>query len=205
MKSNFAKLVAEVRTRPHESERHYSEVSGIPMTRIGRVLYKAEVQADPTLKISPTPAAIVEAVERGTLRWPRIAAYAGITVAKAKALYEEETGTPAPSNVTPRGRPYGGRGSSTAAREEAPSGPPQRRTALGRITVGGQLSVPVSVRKRWGTSLVALDDQGDQLVVKPLPEDPIGAARGSLSGRTGASRDLRAAARRDEAAARRRR
>jgi bifunctional DNA-binding transcriptional regulator/antitoxin component of YhaV-PrlF toxin-antitoxin module len=72
-----------------------------------------------------------------------------------------------------------------------------------RITTGGQLSVPASVRKRWGTRVVALEDLGDRLVVRPLPEDPIEALRGALKGRV-SSDGLRETARRDEEAAERR-
>jgi bifunctional DNA-binding transcriptional regulator/antitoxin component of YhaV-PrlF toxin-antitoxin module len=77
---------------------------------------------------------------------------------------------------------------------------------IAKVTSGGQLSIPASVRKRWGTRRVALDDQGDRLVVTPLPEDPIAAARGALQGRLASSSDLREAARRngDDAASRRR-
>jgi AbrB family looped-hinge helix DNA binding protein len=50
------------------------------------------------------------------------------------------------------------------------------------ITSAGQISVPAEIRRRWGTSRVLLDDRGDALIVRPLPEDPIAAARGSLRG-----------------------
>jgi bifunctional DNA-binding transcriptional regulator/antitoxin component of YhaV-PrlF toxin-antitoxin module len=54
-----------------------------------------------------------------------------------------------------------------------------------RISKGGQISIPVAVRRRWGTSTVALDDQGDRLVIEPAPDDPIAAAEGSLAGEFG--------------------
>jgi hypothetical protein len=73
-----------------------------------------------------------------------------------------------------------------------------------RITAGGQISVPANVRRRWQTSVVALEDEGDRLVVRPLPEDPIAAARGALEGRIN-SAGLREAARRDDDAAEHRR
>jgi len=72
---------------------------------------------------------------------------------------------------------------------------------VAKVTSGGQLSIPASVRKRWGTRRVAIDDQGDRLVVTPLPDDPISAARGAFKGRLASSSDLRETARRDEAAA----
>ena len=54
---------------------------------------------------------------------------------------------------------------------------------MGRITSAGQLSVPAEVRRRWGASSVLIEDHGDHLVVRPAPDDPIAAARGSLKGK----------------------
>ena len=68
-----------------------------------------------------------------------------------------------------------------------------------RITTSGQVSIPVEVRRRWGTSIVTYDDLGDRLVVRPVPEDPIAAARGALKGLLPPTEQLRKAARRDEA------
>jgi len=52
-----------------------------------------------------------------------------------------------------------------------------------RITAAGQLSLPADVRRRWATSTVVLEDEGDHLVVRPVPDDPIAAARGAFAGR----------------------
>lgn len=54
-----------------------------------------------------------------------------------------------------------------------------------RISKGGQISIPAAIRRRWGTSTVALDDQGDRLVIEPAPDDPIGAAEGALAAEFG--------------------
>jgi hypothetical protein len=51
---------------------------------------------------------------------------------------------------------------------------------------------------------VGVDDLGDRLVITPVPDDPITAARGALEGRI-SSVGLRAQARKDEAAAEARR
>ena len=67
------------------------------------------------------------------------------------------------------------------------------------ISKGGQVSIPAKVRHRWGTDKVALDDQGTALVIRPIPEDPIGAAIGSLSGRGPRTNELRALVRDEEA------
>jgi bifunctional DNA-binding transcriptional regulator/antitoxin component of YhaV-PrlF toxin-antitoxin module len=74
-----------------------------------------------------------------------------------------------------------------------------------KVTEGGQISLPAEVRRRWQTKHVRVEDRGDHLVVRPLPDDPIAAARGALKGRVGSATDLRADARRDEAAAEARR
>lgn len=46
------------------------------------------------------------------------------------------------------------------------------------ISSGGQISVPAAVRKRWGTRTVFAEDRGDQLVLRPAPDNPIAAVRG---------------------------
>jgi AbrB family looped-hinge helix DNA binding protein len=67
------------------------------------------------------------------------------------------------------------------------------------ITKGGQISVPAEVRKRWRTRRLELDDRGDELVLRPAPEDPIAAARGILKGRSRHTSDeLRRIARDEE-------
>jgi len=49
-----------------------------------------------------------------------------------------------------------------------------------KISKGGQISIPATIRHRWGTRTVALDDQGDRIVIEPASDDPIGAAEGAL-------------------------
>ena len=73
-----------------------------------------------------------------------------------------------------------------------------------KVTSGGQISVPAEVRRRWGTSTLALEDLGDRLVLTPAPDDPIAAARGALTGGFD-SASLRQAARDAEATAETRR
>lgn len=70
------------------------------------------------------------------------------------------------------------------------------------ISKGGQVSIPAEVRHRWGTNRVLVDDRGDELAFRPLPEDPIGAARGALrAGRDGepTTTDARRRTREEEA------
>lgn len=75
---------------------------------------------------------------------------------------------------------------------------------LRKITRGGQISLPADVRHRWNTARVGVEDLGDRLVITPIPNDPITAARGALAGQI-SSVGLRAQARKDEAAAEARR
>jgi bifunctional DNA-binding transcriptional regulator/antitoxin component of YhaV-PrlF toxin-antitoxin module len=72
-----------------------------------------------------------------------------------------------------------------------------------KISKGGQISIPASIRQRWATATVALDDQGDRIVIEPAPDDPIAAAEGALAGEFGDLdvAELRREARDDEQAA----
>jgi bifunctional DNA-binding transcriptional regulator/antitoxin component of YhaV-PrlF toxin-antitoxin module len=69
-----------------------------------------------------------------------------------------------------------------------------------RISRGGQISIPASIRHRWGTSTLALEDQGTRIVLEPAPDDPIAAAEGALAEEFGKVdlRQLRREAREDE-------
>ena len=76
------------------------------------------------------------------------------------------------------------------------------------ISRGGQVSVPATVRKRWGTRAVLAEDRGDELVLRPAPDDPIAAVRGVFAAEVkgGPTTDeLRADARAEEADLERRR
>jgi bifunctional DNA-binding transcriptional regulator/antitoxin component of YhaV-PrlF toxin-antitoxin module len=68
------------------------------------------------------------------------------------------------------------------------------------ISKGGQISVPAEVRKRWKTRRLQVEDRGDELVIRPAPEDPIAAVRGILKDRLPYSSDeLRRMVREEEA------
>jgi bifunctional DNA-binding transcriptional regulator/antitoxin component of YhaV-PrlF toxin-antitoxin module len=51
-----------------------------------------------------------------------------------------------------------------------------------KISQGGQVQIPAEVRKRWGTRDVIIDDAGAYIRIRPIPDDPIGAALGSFAG-----------------------
>lgn len=69
-----------------------------------------------------------------------------------------------------------------------------------RISKGGQVSIPARIRHRWGTSTVALSDEGHRIVLEPAADDPIAAAEGALATEFGKLdlRRLRREAREDE-------
>jgi len=61
------------------------------------------------------------------------------------------------------------------------------------------ITATLLARRRWATSRVLIDDEGDQLVIKPFPDDPIAATRGALEGQiTVPTEELRRRARMDE-------
>jgi bifunctional DNA-binding transcriptional regulator/antitoxin component of YhaV-PrlF toxin-antitoxin module len=75
------------------------------------------------------------------------------------------------------------------------------------ISSGGQISVPAAVRKRWGTRTVLAEDRGDELVLRPAPDDPIAAVRGIFAEEMSGGRnvdELRAGARAEDAGLERR-
>jgi hypothetical protein len=70
----------------------------------------------------------------------------------------------------------------------------------GRISKGGQLSIPAPIRHRWATDRVLLEDRGNAIVVRPIPADPLSAARGSMRKPGGPTSDkLRDLSRAEEA------
>ena len=67
-----------------------------------------------------------------------------------------------------------------------------------KISKGGQVSVPAEVRKRWNTSTVLVEDLGDSLLLRPVPDDPIEASRGILKDLPYSSEELRKIGREEE-------
>lgn len=67
------------------------------------------------------------------------------------------------------------------------------------ISKGGQISIPAEVRRRWATDSVVVEDLGDRIIVRPMPDDPVAAARGSLPARRSSTASkARAQIRREE-------
>ena len=68
-----------------------------------------------------------------------------------------------------------------------------------RVTSSGQISLPAEVRRRWGAKVVVIVDAGDRVIVRPAPDDPIGALRGKYASTASSSGRMRAEARAEEA------
>ena len=68
-----------------------------------------------------------------------------------------------------------------------------------KVSRNGQVSIPAAVRARWQTQRVLVVDMGDQIVLRPLPDDPIGALRGKYAGRGPTSDEARRIEREEDA------
>jgi AbrB family looped-hinge helix DNA binding protein len=49
------------------------------------------------------------------------------------------------------------------------------------ISDRGQISIPADIRRKWNVRRVLLVDEGDRLVLRPVPDDPIAAVAGKYS------------------------
>lgn len=56
-------------------------------------------------------------------------------------------------------------------------------THVMKVSANGQVSIPAETRARWDADRVIVVDLGDHVVLRPLPEDPIGEMRGKYRGR----------------------
>jgi len=61
-----------------------------------------------------------------------------------------------------------------------------------RVTSNGSISLPASIRRRWGVDRVAIIDRGDLAVVRAVPPDPVGYFRGRFGGPGPNTDELRA-------------
>ena len=67
-----------------------------------------------------------------------------------------------------------------------------------KVSRNGQVSIPAEARTRWQAERVVVVDLGDRVVIRPLPDDPVGALVGKYSGRGPSTTRARQAARADE-------
>lgn len=59
---------------------------------------------------------------------------------------------------------------------------------ISRATTKGQVIIPAELRKKFnirkGTRIAISEGEGQIIVMRPLPDDPIEASKGMLKGRT---------------------
>jgi bifunctional DNA-binding transcriptional regulator/antitoxin component of YhaV-PrlF toxin-antitoxin module len=68
-----------------------------------------------------------------------------------------------------------------------------------KVSANGQVSIPAATRSRWRTARVLVVDLGDRVVLRPLPDDPVGALVGKYRGRGPSTDDARRRARSEDA------
>ena len=65
---------------------------------------------------------------------------------------------------------------------------------IAKATVKGQVVIPADLRKRFnikkGTRLAISEGEGNVIVLRPVPDDPIEASRGMLKGKSSLTRAL---------------
>ncbi|MEP7112281.1 MAG: AbrB/MazE/SpoVT family DNA-binding domain-containing protein [Ilumatobacteraceae bacterium] len=54
-------------------------------------------------------------------------------------------------------------------------------SVLINITERGQISIPAEIRHKWQVRRVLLVDEGDRIVLRPVPDDPIAAVLGKYA------------------------
>ena len=70
-----------------------------------------------------------------------------------------------------------------------------------KVSGNGQVSIPAEVRSRWHADRLLVVDLGDRVVMRPLPEDPIGVLQGAYRGRGPLTSLARQRSREDDLAA----
>jgi len=131
--NELQKVVSFMKKNPGASQQKISDGVGIPMSKLGPIMWAAEPEIDNSLRIanSGNDAAvakrIVAARENENLRWERIAAYLShggktYSVADVKRLYSS-TGKDPNKSYTGRGRNFTG-----GARKQAPATSGRRGT-----------------------------------------------------------------------------
>lgn len=144
----YAKLVAEVKKdlkagegKVTRSETALSNASGVPMSQIGKGIYRAEVEADPSLSFAnltgdKMSARIVKERD-GNMRWPRIAVRSGLSVSKVQEIFEAKSGRSAAESYTGRGRKpgsYNGNGSTSGVKTTTRGRGTKAKTATAKAT-----------------------------------------------------------------------
>ena len=69
-----------------------------------------------------------------------------------------------------------------------------------KVSGNGQVSIPAEARARWQVDRVVVVDLGDHIVLRPLPDDPVGALVGKYREQGPSTDEMRRRSRHDEAA-----
>jgi hypothetical protein len=126
-------VIALLRKSPDESIAFYAKELGVPTGSIGPTIWRLEPEADPKLKFKGNKTDIVKARKDG-VRWERIAARTGMSVADAK-----RTGGKDADIYTGRGRDFSGTERKAPAKA-AGGGKRGRPAGSGRGTSGRRQS-----------------------------------------------------------------
>lgn len=138
------KVTAFMRKNKGASQQKISDGVGIPMAKLGPLMWAAEAEIDTSLRIanSGNDAAIAKRVgaarDNDNLRWERIAAYLthggkSYSVADVKRLYDSLPGKDSTKSYTGRGRNFTG----VARKQASTSGrSTQKRGAKAQATSG---------------------------------------------------------------------
>ena len=68
-----------------------------------------------------------------------------------------------------------------------------------KVSSNGQVSIPAEARARWGADRMIVVYLGDRIVMRPMPDDPIGDLRGKYAGRGPSTDEARRQARLEDA------
>lgn len=68
-----------------------------------------------------------------------------------------------------------------------------------KVSANGQVSIPAEARARWQAERVVVVDLGDRVVLRPLPDDPVGALAGKYRGQGPSTASARTTARTEDA------
>ena len=52
-----------------------------------------------------------------------------------------------------------------------------------KVSSNGRVTIPAEARARWGADRMLVVDLGDRIVMRPMPDDPIGDLQGKYRGR----------------------
>jgi hypothetical protein len=123
------KVIKLLKSNPDQSMQFYANKLGVPLGAVGAYVYRLEPVANPKLKIPATEASVTKARDSEGLRWERIAARTGKSVAEAKRLYKGDPN----KSYTGRGRDFSGTARKATSSGAGTKG---RQAATGKGTSG---------------------------------------------------------------------